>query len=97
MARLLAVVEILREDHLVANVAPWMEMPLVPGPPLTGVDLAASGRLTDLMDLAAQQARPEDVLDNWQPGWRERYRSDFEVFHAPDGELGIRPAARGEP
>jgi len=36
MARLLAVVEILRENHLVANVAAWMEMPLVPGPPLTG-------------------------------------------------------------
>jgi hypothetical protein len=73
-----------------------MEMPLVPEAPLTGVDLAEAGRLTDLLDLAAQHARAEEVLDSWRPGWRDRYRSDFEVFEAADGEMGIRMVNRDQ-
>ena len=36
-------------------------------------------------------SKPEQVLDAWNPDWRERYRSDFEVFVAGDGNLAIRP------
>ena len=96
IARLLAFIDILRTDHLVSDVAAWMEMPLVPEAPLTGVDLAEAGRLTDLLDLAAQHARAEEVLDSWRPGWRDRYRSDFEVFEAADGEMGIRMVNRDQ-
>jgi transcriptional regulator with XRE-family HTH domain len=96
IARLLAFTNILRVEHLVSDVAAWMEMPLVPEAPLTGMDLAADGRFADLADLAAGHENPEDLLDRWQPGWRGRYDSDFEVFEAADGELGLRSIARDD-
>ncbi len=96
IARLLAFTEILRVDHLVSDVAGWLEMPLVPEAPLTGIDMAADGRFVDLLDLTTGHATPEAVLDRWQPGWRERIFSEFEVFEAADGELGLRPTARDD-
>lgn len=92
IARLLSFTEVLRTDHLIADVACWMEMPLVPDAPLTGVDLAADGHFADLFDLAAGHERPEAVLDRWQQDWRDRYRSRFEVFEGSDGALGLRSA-----
>jgi len=94
VARILALVGTLRDDHLVSDVASWMEVPLVPDAPVTGIDLAVAGRLLEVVEIAAGHSTGEDVLDRSQPGWRERYRSDFEVFQAPDGELGTRPVTR---
>ncbi len=96
IARLLAFTEILRVDHLVSDVAGWLEMPLVPEAPLTGIDMAADGRFVDLLDLATGHETPEAALDRWQPGWHERSSSQFEVFEAADGELGLRPTARDD-
>jgi hypothetical protein len=95
-ARLVALVETMRVDHLVSDVASWMEMPLKPDVPVTGIDLAVDGRYEELLDLAAEHVTPEEILDSWQPGWRSRYRSDFEVFEAPDGDLGIRLTREGD-
>ena len=97
VARIVALVEMLRDDHLVSDVASWMEVPLVPGAPVTAIDLAAAGRLQEVVEIAAGHSTGEDVLDRTQPGWRERYRSDYEVFEAPDGELGTRPVTRERP
>lgn len=91
IAKLLAFVEIVRDDHMVVDVAAWMEVPISAEAPVTAMDLAAAGRFGDLLELAALHVSAEYVLDRWQPDWRERYRSEFEVFEAPDGELGIRP------
>jgi len=77
---------------LIAEVASWMEMPLVPEVPLSGLDLAAEGRFVDLFDLATTNESPESVLDRWRPNWRDEYSSQVEVFEAPDGELGLRIA-----
>jgi hypothetical protein len=95
VARIAALVGTLRDDHLVSDVASWMEVPLVPDAPVTAIDLAVAGRLQEVVEIAAGHSTGEDVLDRSQPGWRERYRSDFEVFEAPDGELGTRPVTRG--
>ena len=97
VARIVALVEMLRDDHLVSDVASWMEVPLVPGTPVTAIDLAAAGLLQEVVEIAAGHSTGEDVLDRTQPGWRERYRSDYEVFEAPDGELGTRPVTRERP
>jgi len=94
VARIAALVGTLRDDHLVSDVASWMEVPLVPDAPVTAIDLAVAGRLQEVVEIAAGHSTGEDVLDRSQPGWRERYRSDFEVFEAPDGELGTRPVTR---
>lgn len=90
IAGLVAFVEILSEDHLVANVASWMEMPVTSEVPLTGIDLYASGHLFTVLDLASQHIIPEQALDQADPGWRDRYQSDFEVFRAGDGQPGVR-------
>lgn len=97
VARIVALVETLRDDHLVADVASWMEVPLVSDAPVTAIDLAAAGHLQEVVDIASGHSVGEEVLDRLQPGWRERYRSQYEVFLAPDGELGTRPAATDNP
>lgn len=91
VARIVALVEMLRDDHSVSEVASWMEVPLVSDAPVTAIDLAAEGCFQEVVEIAAVHSTAEDVLDRLQPGWRERYRSDYEVFEAPDGELGTRP------
>jgi len=97
VARIVALVEVLRDDHLVSDVASWMEVPLVSAAPVTAIDLAAAGLFQEVVEIAANHSTGEDVLDGAQPGWRERYRSDYEVFEAPDGELGTRPVTRERP
>jgi len=97
VARIVALVAMLRDDHLVSDVASWMQVPLVPGAPVTAIDLAAAGLFQEVVEIAAGHSTGEDVLDRAQPGWRERYRSDYEVFEAPDGELGTRPVTRDRP
>jgi len=97
VARTVALVEILRDDHLVSDVASWMEVPLVSSAPVTAIDLAADGCFQEVVEVAAAHSTGEDVLDRARPGWRERYRSDYEVFEAPDGELGTRPVPRERP
>ena len=97
VARIVALMETLRDDHLVSDVASWMEVPLVADAPVTAIDLAVAGRLQEVVEIAAGHSTGEDVLDRSQPGWRERYRSESEVFLAPDGELGTRPVTRERP
>jgi hypothetical protein len=46
------------------------------------------------LDFASGHTDAEQILTNWDPHWRDRYRSDFEVFRATDGQLSIRPKAR---
>src|SRR5665647_2942011 len=84
-------------DREVSDGASWMEMPLVADAAVTAIDLAVAGRLQEVVEIAAGHSTGEEVLDRSQPGWRERYRSDFEVFEAPDGELGTRPVTRERP
>jgi hypothetical protein len=95
IARLLALVEMLRDDHQVADVASWMEVPLAEGSPLTPIDLAKAARFEDVVDVAAGHATGDQVLDVWQPDWRRRYSAEFEVFEAPDGEMATRARASG--
>jgi hypothetical protein len=69
-------------------------MPLVPGAPITGIDLLVEGWYAEVFDVATEHRTAEEVLDQYRPDWRDRYRSDFEVFEAADGELGVRLSTR---
>ena len=93
LARLVAVTDIISRDHMITNVASWMEVPLCPPCPFSGIDLVVTGHFDDLVDLAGQHATPESVLDRVLPDWRDSHTSEFEVFEADDGETGIRPAS----
>ena len=54
------------------------------------LDLLLEDQVDGLLDIAAERAKPEDVLDRLNPTWRDTRRSDFEVFEASDGERAIR-------
>lgn len=91
IAQLLAFAEIIQDDHLlVQEVASWMEVPIVGDAPVTPIDLYAAGRLDTVYDLAARQCTPEGALDQADPGWREKYRTDWEVAVADDGQPYLR-------
>ncbi len=63
---------------------------MVGGAPTTPVDLYAAGHLDVLFDLAAGQRSPEAAMDAADPRWRDKYRSDWEVGTAEDGQPYIR-------
>lgn len=91
VAELVAFVRILTDDHLVSDVASWLEMPIAGGVPLNGIDLYSEGHLVTIFDLASEHITPDQALDQADPGWRDRYHSDYEVFRAGDGQPAIRP------
>jgi transcriptional regulator with XRE-family HTH domain len=90
-ARLLAVCEYLEENvPTVSDVAGWFEIPLVPDPAITPLELYADGREDLVLDYAEQQEPdPNAVLDRFDPSWRDR-RSDYEVVVAEDGLPSIQ-------
>lgn len=91
VAEFAAFVRILTEDHLVKDVASWMEVPITSDVPVTGIDLYAQGHLATIFDLASEHITPEQALDQADPGWRERIDFEYEVFRAGDGQPAIRP------
>lgn len=95
VARVLALCEIAAGRYHIADVAGWLEMPLHPEAPVSGLDLMASERFDLVLKLASDQpGDSEGVLDALDPDWRNRYRSDVEVFTGPDGLPGLRLTSR---
>lgn len=93
VATLVAFCDMADERSCISDVACWLETPLDPQTPLTGLDLMASDRF----DLALRLARdrdsdPQAVLDEFEPNWRDRYSSPVEAFTGPDGLPGLRLA-----
>ena len=90
LATLLAACDLI-QDCFVVDVAAWFEIPIVPSVPVRPMDLYAADQLDLLLDwVSHQQTDPEKVLTLFDPGWRERYASEFEVFEADDGQLSLR-------
>lgn len=94
VASLLAACDLVSEHYGIQEVASWFEMPLQLGVPVSPVDLWAGGRPDLVFDHASGHTDADQILTAWDPEWRDRYRSDFEVFRAGDGQLSIRPKER---
>lgn len=90
VASLLAACDEIAEHYMVDELASWFEMPLVAGVPVTPIDMYAVSRADLVFEFAGGQVDPEALLTEFDPDWRERYRSDFEVFEAADGHRSIR-------
>lgn len=85
VAELVALCEMLAEDvPTVGDVASWLEMPLTADTELTGISLLAAGR-HELVIRYARDGNGEDILDEFDPGWRDRAVSSVEVVTGPDG------------
>lgn len=83
--------QIAEDKYLIDDVASWLETPIHRKAPITGIDLIAEERFDLALDLACNIMQdPERVLDQFEPDWREKYRSRIEVFSAPDGLPGLR-------
>jgi transcriptional regulator with XRE-family HTH domain len=93
-AAVLAACALVTDHYLVQDVASWFEAPVVYGFPITAIDLYAAQKPQLVFRLATGNADPEQVLSVFDPDWRERYRSDFEVFESEDGGLAIRAKDR---
>lgn len=94
VASLLAACDLVAEHYGIQEVASWFEMPLLLGIPVAPVDLWAEDRPDLVFDYASGHTDSEQILTAWDPRWRDRYGSDFEVFRAGDGQLSIRPKER---
>jgi transcriptional regulator with XRE-family HTH domain len=90
IAELLAFTQIIAENQ-VFEPASWMEVPITRGTPTTAIDLYARKHLELVFDLATSNMQPEVALDLAEPGWRERYASNWEVGIAEDNEPYLRP------
>lgn len=96
VAVVVALVEWLEREKLIDDVASWLEIPLLPPIPVTRLDLLAAQR-EDLIvaSLTGDETPAEAILDDFDPAWRERVASDFEVFEADDGLRSIRRRREG--
>jgi len=91
VAETVAYCDIASDLYLVGDVAGWMNTPIHPAAPLTALDLVADERIDLALRLVSERdIDPERVLDEYDPDWRERYRSAVEVFSGPDGLPGVR-------
>ena len=93
VATLVAFCDIAGERFCISDVACWLEAPLDPQTPLTGLDLMAGGRFDVALRLARNRdPDPQAVLDEFEPDWRDRYSSPVEAFTGLDGLPGLRLA-----
>ncbi len=90
VASLLAACDLIQSHYMVDEIASWFEMPLFPSAPVTPITLYAADRADLVFEFASGHVDPEALLSEFDPDWRERYRSDFEVFDAGDGHRSIR-------
>jgi len=93
VAALLAACDLVGE-HRGGGVASWFETPVCEGAPLTPLVLYSAGRADLVFALSSGRRDADAVLTVFDPDWRERYTSDFEVFRADDGSLSIRAKER---
>ena len=89
LARIVAFVGVLEQDHLITDVASWLDVPLA-GTNHTGLDLFSGGYVSELLEYAAQKLDSAQLLDKTTPNWRDSSDSQFEVFESEDGGRAIR-------
>lgn len=90
LASLIALCDIIRNHYMVEEVASWFETPL-PGVPVTPLDMYRADRMDLVIEYASSRMEPERALDEFDPGWRERYTTPFEVIRVDDGSRSIQP------
>ncbi|MER6773116.1 hypothetical protein ABT389_25680 [Streptomyces bacillaris] len=91
LASLLALCDEITERYHIQEVASWFEMPLASNAPIRPIDMYAEGRPELVLEHASGHGDVEQILSAYDPNWRERFRSDFEVYLDTDGAMSIRP------
>jgi len=89
LARLAAFVDLLDEIAPVSDPASWMLMRLSDSHTATAADLYLDGRSHDLLEHAQGHFGVGELLERWNPDWRDETRSEWEIVTAADGERSI--------
>lgn len=88
LARFAAFVEMLATEHMINDVASWMDMPIGEST-LTGIDAYCSDAKV-AVQYAAEQITSDGLLNHIDPDWRSKIDNRFEIMTAGDGERMIR-------
>lgn len=88
--RLLALCDLLTGRFGVADPVGWFENRLARSCVINMVEIYYNGYTNLLLDFAAGRKTAEQVLDAYDPAWREVPPSMWEVAYRPDGESFIR-------
>jgi transcriptional regulator with XRE-family HTH domain len=91
LAELAATCDLVETQYLVDDVAGWFEVPIASGASVKPADLYRDGRADLLLDWASHRLSPNEVLNRYNPRWRDQFASDFEIFEDAEGDLGLRP------
>jgi hypothetical protein len=95
VATLLATCDLIKDLFPIDDIATWFEIRIIPTVPVRPMDLYAAGNIDLLLDwVSMHESDAERVLTLFDPDWRERYRSGYEVFEDEDGELSLRAKDR---
>ena len=91
LARLAAFLELLEEVGPVGDAAGWLSMRLSEHHTVTAADLYCNGRVDDVLEYAQGQLLVSDLLDGWDPDWRDSTRSEWMVVDDPEaGRVLVR-------
>ena len=98
LARSVAFLQTLEENYPIRDAASWLEMRVSDQASVKAVEVYAEGRVDLLLELVGQRIAPQDVLDAYDPTWRENYAVDqrFTVEDGPDGQPVIVQQRRDE-
>ncbi|MET8707788.1 hypothetical protein [Streptomyces californicus] len=92
LASFLALCDEITNRYGIQEIASWFEMPISSLAPVTPIDLYAESKSMLILEHAWNHGGDsEDILDAYDPDWRERFRSDFEVYLDDDRQMSIRP------
>lgn len=90
LARLAALIDLL-DEAMVSEPGGWLLTPVLSGYTLRFLDIVAAGRDDLVLENAFDRMTAVEVLDAFEPDWRERTKRTFDV--AVDGD-GIRSLRR---
>lgn len=90
LASLLAACDFISTHLYVEEIGQWFEMPVIEDVPITPIDLWSAGHQLLVFEHVTQHLAPEEVMNQFDSEWRERFQSNFETFIAADGERSIR-------
>jgi transcriptional regulator with XRE-family HTH domain len=93
LARLVAFTRVVaeRSPHIGGEIASWLEVRIHDDAPVTGIDLLADGHFGLLFQYAGDLGRtPTEILDEYEPGWEQRYSTNVETYVASDGHPALR-------
>ncbi len=90
LAALVAACDVIQRHRSIEDIAQWFEMDVVRDVHISVNDLWSANEYELVFEYALQGMAPEQVLDRFEPDWREKYSSNFETYRAGDGQLSIR-------